>query len=72
MVTLTPRQKQIVHLLARGYGHSDIEAELGITERTVKAHCDQIRQRLGIKRRGAIPAAYREATGIDPYLEGEA
>jgi DNA-binding NarL/FixJ family response regulator len=67
----TPRQLQLIHLLARGLDSSEIAAELGITERTVKAHCDLIRLKMGLSSRIKIPATYREMTGIDPYLEGE-
>ena len=38
----------------------------GISPRTVKAHCDILRQKLGISRRRQIPVAYRLLTGRDP------
>ena len=69
MTPLSPRQKQIVHLLARGYDDAEITAELGITARTVKSHCDTIRAKLGIKTRHKIPSGYRTLTGLDPWEE---
>ena len=41
-------------------------AQLGISPRTAKAHCDVLRQKLGVPRRRQIPAAYRALTGDDP------
>ena len=68
VVVLTDRQLQVVHLLARGGNNVTIGAELGVAPRTVIAHCNEIRRRLGC-RRHEITSAYRAATGIDPWEE---
>src|SRR5207245_10324038 len=63
---LTPRQKQVVELIAAGYSNEEVGERLGISPRTAKAHCDVLRQKLGVPRRRQIPAAYRVLTGDDP------
>ncbi len=69
-MTFTPRQRQVVALLARGCCGDDIAAQLGISTRTVKAHCDVLREKLGVRRR-EIPYAYRRLTGHDPLSQGD-
>jgi DNA-binding NarL/FixJ family response regulator len=64
--TLTKRQLQVIELIARGCSNDEIGLRLGISPRTVKAHCDVLRQKLGVPRRRQIPAAYRTQTGEDP------
>jgi ATP/maltotriose-dependent transcriptional regulator MalT len=63
---VTPRQRQIVGLLAAGYSNEEIGFELGISGRTVRAHCDALRSKLGVPHRRQIPFAYRSLTGTDP------
>jgi len=63
---LTPRQKQVVELIAAGCSNEEVGERLGISPRTAKAHCDVLRQKLGVARRRQIPLAYRELTGDDP------
>ena len=64
--TLTPRQKQVVELIAAGCSNEEVGERLGISPRTAKAHCDVLRQKLGGARRRQIPRAYLEQTGDDP------
>ena len=63
---LTERQLQIVALIARGCSNDEVGERLGISPRTAKAHCDVLRQKLGVPRRRQIPAAFRALTGVDP------
>ena len=64
--SITDRQRQVVELIAAGYSNDEIGEQLGISPRTVKAHCDVLRQKLGVARRRQIPVAYRLLTGEDP------
>jgi LuxR family transcriptional regulator, maltose regulon positive regulatory protein len=68
--TITERQRQVVELIASGCSNDEIGARLGISPRTVKAHADALRQKLGVARRRQIPAAYRALTGRDPLPKG--
>jgi len=63
---LTERQRQVIGLIARGCSNEEVGVRLGISPRTVKAHCDVLRQKLGVPRRRQIPAAFRMLTGEDP------
>ena len=63
---LTERQLQVVALIARGCSNEEVGLRLGISARTAKAHCDVLRQKLGVPWRRQIPAAYRTLTGEDP------
>jgi len=44
---LTPRQAQVLELLAEGHGNKEIRHRLGIAERTVRAHLTELFQLLG-------------------------
>ena len=63
---LTERQLQVIELIARGCSNDEVGSRLGISPRTAKAHCDVLRQKLGVPRRRQIPAAFRTLTGEDP------
>jgi DNA-binding CsgD family transcriptional regulator len=63
----TPRQRQVVELIARGCSNVEIADRLGISPRTAKAHADVLRTKLAVPRRRQIPAAFRDATGEDPH-----
>ena len=64
--SLTVRQRQVVELIALGFSNEEVGERLGISARTAKAHCDVLRQKLGVPRRRQIPAAFRTLTGEDP------
>jgi ATP/maltotriose-dependent transcriptional regulator MalT len=64
--TITARQRQVIELIAQGLSNEDVVVELCISPRTAKAHCDALRQKLGVPRRRQIPVAFRILTGEDP------
>lgn len=66
---ITARQRQVVELIAAGCSNEEVGEKLGISPRTAKAHCDVLRQKLGVSRRRQIPAAYRTLTGEDPLSQ---
>lgn len=45
---LTPREKEIAERVARGMANQAIADELGITERTVRAHISSVFEKLGV------------------------
>ena len=57
---LSPRQTEVVELMAEGMTNSEIGARLGVTERTVKAYAQELYDRLGTRNRaGAVAEAAR-------------
>jgi two-component system NarL family response regulator len=67
---ITARQREVIGLVAAGYSNDEVGARLGISPRTAKAHCDVLRQKLGVRRRRQIPVAFRLLTGEDPLAQG--
>lgn len=52
---LSPRQQQVLELVAQGMTNAEVGAELGITERTVKAYAQELYDKLGVRNRaGAV------------------
>lgn len=48
---LTPREKEILRLVATGMTNQDVAQALGISENTVKAHVSHILEKLGVSHR---------------------
>ena len=46
--TLTPRQREVLQLIAEGHGTKDIAARLCLSAKTVETHRAQLMERLGI------------------------
>jgi len=67
--SITDRQRDVIVLIAAGCSNDEISERLGISPRTVKAHCDGLRQKLGVRRRRQLPIAYRSLTGEDPLAQ---
>lgn len=67
---ITARQREVVALIAAGCSNDEVGMRLGISPRTAKAHCDVLRQKLGVRRRRQIPIAFRLLTGEDPLSAG--
>ena len=68
-LSITDRQREVVALIAAGCSNDEVGTRLGISPRTAKAHCDVLRQKLGVARRRQIPVAYRSLTGDDPLAQ---
>ena len=45
---LTPRQREILHLIARGFATREIATQLHVSVKTVESHRAQLMQRLNI------------------------
>lgn len=60
MELLTQRGHQVAALVARGLTNAQIAAQLVIGERTVVSNLEHITSKLGVRRRGQIPALIRD------------
>jgi DNA-binding NarL/FixJ family response regulator len=47
--TLTPRQREVLQLIAEGHGTKEIAARLNLSAKTVETHRAQLMERLGIR-----------------------
>src|SRR6266516_4327084 len=56
---LTPREREIVHLLDEGLANKDIARRLGIEVATVKNHVHNVLEKLHVHRRGEAAARVR-------------
>ena len=56
-VPLTPRQREVLRLLVKGYSNERIAGELQIAQNTVKQHAHAIYSALGVSTRAELIAA---------------
>ncbi len=59
---LTPRETEVLHLLAKGHSNTRIASRLGISPHTVKSHVINIFNKLGVNDRiqAAVAATKRQ------------
>jgi len=58
---LTPRERQVLDLVARGLGNDEIAAELTIASKTVRNHVTHLFSKLGVRHRAEAVVRAREA-----------
>ncbi len=63
---LTPREREVLALMAEGRTNAGIAARLWLTERTVEAHVRSILAKLGI---GQAPGDHRRVLAVVAYLQ---
>jgi DNA-binding NarL/FixJ family response regulator len=57
---LSPRETEVLGLVARGLANKQIARQLGITERTVKVHLGNVFRRIGVTDRTSAALWARE------------
>ncbi len=69
-ISLSPRQLQILTLVAQGQTYSQVAVTLGITERTVKYHMAEILDHLHLQNRAQV-ITYAAQSGLVPRQRDE-
>lgn len=69
---LTPRERQIVRLVARGLKNREIAGELDITAGTVKVHLMHVFEKTGVKDRFQLSVRARSLLGEDHMVTSAA
>lgn len=66
-IQFSPRERQLVPLIAQGMTEAECAKVMEIGTATVKAAADRLRYKLGVRTRREIPMAYWRQTGEDPF-----
>ncbi len=68
LTELTPRESEVLGLVAEGLSNGAIASRLFVTERTVEAHVKQVLQKLGLTVR---PDSHRRVLAVLAYLRSD-
>jgi DNA-binding NarL/FixJ family response regulator len=68
LTELTPRESEVLGLVAEGLSNGAIASRLFVTERTVEAHVKQVFQKLGLAVR---PDSHRRVLAVLAYLRSD-
>jgi DNA-binding NarL/FixJ family response regulator len=67
-MNVTPRQAEILTLLAAGLSDKEIAARRRVSPRTIQAHLDRLYLQYGIHKRAAAAAAWLRANPPPPSM----
>jgi DNA-binding NarL/FixJ family response regulator len=66
LASLTPREREVLHLIARGYLYKEVGQELGIAPKTVEHHVSAVLHKLQLSNRHQLSRWATERRLVDP------
>jgi DNA-binding CsgD family transcriptional regulator len=63
---LTPREREVVLLIARGYTYRESASKLGMKVKTLESHMSHIFEKLGVATRSELSFLAYETGMVDP------
>ena len=63
---LTPREREVVTLIARGYKYREISEDLGISQKTLETHMRNVFDKLGVASRSEVTRLAFETGFVQP------
>lgn len=64
--SLTPREREVVTLIARGFKYREVADELGISQKTLESHMRNIFEKLGVASRSEVTRLAFETGFVSP------
>lgn len=68
--SLSPREREVLEWIACGKSNAEIGTILGIAERTVGKHCENLYRKLGVENRTSAALLHIDQGGLQKPLEG--
>lgn len=66
MESLTPREREVVTLIARGFKYREVAEELGISQKTLETHMKHVFDKLGVASRSEVTRIAFETGFLQP------
>ncbi len=66
MESLTPREREVVTLIARGFKYREVSDELGISQKTLETHMKHVFDKLGVASRSEVTRMAFETGFLQP------
>lgn len=69
--SLTPRERQVCHLVVAGHANKEVGEQLGLSERTVEIHRGRVMQKMGVRAVAQLVHKYASLSEAEIQLAGD-